>query len=70
VGGLGEVVGRFEAGRVVPPGDIEALAQALQELLDDSAALAVARQGAARARAELTWEAAAAAHVSLYEELV
>ena len=70
VGGLGEVVGRFEAGRVVPPGDIEALAQALQELLDDSAALAVARHGAARARAELTWEAAAAAHVSLYEELV
>jgi len=70
VGGLGEVVGRFEAGRVVPPGDVEALAHALQELLDDPAALAVAREGAARAREELTWDAAAAAHVSLYEELV
>jgi glycosyltransferase involved in cell wall biosynthesis len=70
VGGLGEVVGRFEAGRVVPPGDVEALAHALQELLDDPAALAAARGGAARARAELTWDAAAAAHVSLYEELV
>jgi glycosyltransferase involved in cell wall biosynthesis len=70
VGGLGEVVGRFGAGRVVPPGDVEALAQGLRELLDDPAALAAAREGAARARGELTWEAAAAAHVSLYEELV
>lgn len=70
VGGLGEVVGRFGAGRVVPPGDVEALARGLQELLDDPAALAVAREGAARAREELTWDAAAAAHVSLYEELV
>jgi glycosyltransferase involved in cell wall biosynthesis len=70
VGGLGEVVGRFGAGRVVPPGDVEALAHGLRELLDDPAALAAAREGAARARGELTWEAAAAAHVSVYEELV
>ena len=70
VGGLGEVVGRFEAGRVVAPGDVAALAHALQELLDDPGALAAARSGAARGRAELTWDAAAAAHISLYEELV
>ena len=69
VGGLGEVVGGFEAGRVVPPGDVEALSRALRELLHDPAALAAARAGAARARSELTWEAAAAAHLALYEEL-
>jgi glycosyltransferase involved in cell wall biosynthesis len=70
VGGLGEVVSRFGAGRVVPPGDVAGLAAALRELLDDKAALAAARAGAARARDELTWDAAAAAHLRLYEQLV
>jgi glycosyltransferase involved in cell wall biosynthesis len=70
VGGLGEVVGSFGAGRVVPPGDVDGLARALEELLGDQEALASARAGAARARAELTWDAAASAHLSLYEELV
>ena len=69
VGGLGEVVGAFEAGRVVPPGDVDALSRAVRELLHDHAALAAAQEGAARARSELTWEAAAAAHLALYEEL-
>jgi glycosyltransferase involved in cell wall biosynthesis len=69
VGGLGEVVGRFAAGRVVAPGDVAGLSAALGELLGDVDALAAARDGAARARDELTWEAAAAAHLSLYEEL-
>lgn len=70
VGGLGEVVRAFEAGRVVPPGDLDGLGAALRELLVDPAALAAARSGAARARDELTWDAAAAAHLALYEELV
>jgi glycosyltransferase involved in cell wall biosynthesis len=70
VGGLGEVVARFGAGRVVPPGDVEGLTAALRELLDDADALAAARDGAGRARAELTWTAAAAAHLSLYEEIM
>ncbi len=69
VGGLGEVVGRFAAGRVVAPGDVDGLSAALRELLDDADALAAAREGANRARDELTWDAAAAAHLSLYEEL-
>jgi glycosyltransferase involved in cell wall biosynthesis len=69
VGGLGEVVGRFEAGRVVAAGDVDALSGALRELLDDPAALAAARAGAARAREELTWDAAAAAHLAMYEEI-
>jgi len=69
VGGLGEVVTRFAAGRVVPPGDVHGLSGALRELLDDGDALTRARAGAARARDELTWEAAAAAHLALYEEI-
>lgn len=70
VGGLGELVGAFGAGRVVPPGDVEGLKQALRELLDDADALAEARAGAANARDALTWEGAAAAHLALYRELV
>jgi glycosyltransferase involved in cell wall biosynthesis len=70
VGGLGDVVRSYGAGRVVPAGDVEALAGAIDELLGDGAALSAARAGAERARAELTWDAAAAAHLSLYEELL
>ena len=70
VGGIAEPVRRFEAGRVVPPGDVDALTEAARELLDDPAALEAARAGAERARAELTWDAAAQAHLALYRELV
>jgi glycosyltransferase involved in cell wall biosynthesis len=69
VGGLGEVVGRFGAGAVVAPGDVDALSAALQHLLEDADALAVARRGAASAREELTWDASAAAHLDVYREL-
>ena len=69
VGGLGEVVHRFGAGRVVPPGDVRALADALRALLDRPDELAAAREGAGRAREALTWDAAAEAHLALYEEL-
>ncbi len=69
VGGLGEIVAAFGAGRVVVPGDVAGLRAALRELLDDPDALAEARLGAERARAALTWERAAAEHVALYQEL-
>ena len=69
VGGVGEPVRRFGAGRVVPQGDVEALAAAVHELLTDATALEQARAGARRARAELTWDAAARAHLALYEEI-
>jgi glycosyltransferase involved in cell wall biosynthesis len=69
VGGLPEPVRAFGAGRVVPADDIEALAAALRELLDDPAALEDARAGARRARATLTWDASAAAHLDVYREL-
>jgi glycosyltransferase involved in cell wall biosynthesis len=66
VGGLAEPVERFRAGLVVPAGDVEALAVALRRVLDDPAPY---RAGAERARAELTWDASAAAHLELYREL-
>jgi glycosyltransferase involved in cell wall biosynthesis len=70
VAGLAEPVRRFGAGRVVAAGDVDALAGAITELIGDADALAAAREGARRARAELTWDAAAAAHLELYRELV
>jgi glycosyltransferase involved in cell wall biosynthesis len=70
VGGLGEPVRRFEAGRVVPAGDVDALTDAVRELLDDPGALARARSGAEHARRELTWDASAQAHLELYRELL
>ena len=69
VGGLGEVVSAYGAGRVVAPDNVEGLTAALRALLDDETALASARAGALRARAELTWEASAHAHLELYREL-
>ncbi len=70
VGGIAEPVRRFEAGRVVPAGDVEALAAAARELLESPSALDAARAGARRARESLTWDAAAAAHLDLYRQLV
>ena len=69
VGGLGELVRQYGAGRVVPADDVDALAESLRELLDDADALAEARAGARRARDELTWDGSAAAHLELYGEL-
>ena len=69
VGGIAEPIRTFGAGRVVPAGDLEALAAAVQELLSDSIALESARAGARRARDELTWDAAARAHLGVYEEI-
>jgi glycosyltransferase involved in cell wall biosynthesis len=69
VGGLPEPVRAYGAGRVVAPDDVDGLAAALRELLDDPDALAAAREGALRAREELTWDASARAHLELYREL-
>jgi glycosyltransferase involved in cell wall biosynthesis len=70
VGGLPEPVERFGAGRVVPAGDVEALAAAVRGLLGDPAALERARAGAAAAREALTGDASAAAHLELYRTLL
>jgi glycosyltransferase involved in cell wall biosynthesis len=69
VGGVAEPVRRFGAGRVVPAGDVTALAAAVHELLSDDDALEQARAGARRAREELTWDTAAQAHLAVYGEI-
>jgi glycosyltransferase involved in cell wall biosynthesis len=69
VAGLGEPIRRYGAGRVVAAGDVDALADAVRGLIDDRDALAEARAGAERARAELTWDSAASQHLDLYREL-
>jgi glycosyltransferase involved in cell wall biosynthesis len=69
VGGVAEPVQRYGAGRVVQAGDVAALGDAVRELLDDPDALEAARAGARRARDELTWDAAARAHLELYREI-
>lgn len=70
VAGLGEPIRQFGAGAVVEAGDVDALTDAISTLLDDREALERARSGAERARAELTWDASAAAHLELYAGLV
>jgi glycosyltransferase involved in cell wall biosynthesis len=70
VGSLGSTVREFEAGRVVPPDDPDALAAACVELLSDATALARAAEGAREARAALTWDTAAAEHERVYEKVL
>ena len=69
LGQVGETVRRFGAGAAVPPEDPAALAAACIHLLRDREALAAAFAGVERARAALTWDAAAEAHERLYEGL-
>jgi glycosyltransferase involved in cell wall biosynthesis len=69
VGSLGEIVREFGAGLVVPPGDEAALAAACSSLLGDERALQQAYEGAAKAAASLTWDAAAQEHERVYGEI-
>lgn len=69
LGQVGETVRRFGAGATVPPEDPAALAAACARLLGDREALAAAFAGVERARAALTWDAAAEAHERLYESI-
>ena len=68
VGSLGEIVREFDAGEVVVPGDVDALAAGCLRLLEP-ARLTEATAGAGRAAEELTWAKAAAAHERVYQEI-
>jgi glycosyltransferase involved in cell wall biosynthesis len=69
VGSLGEIVREFGAGLVVPPGDEAALAAACSSMLGDERVLQQAYEGAAKAAASLTWDAAAQEHERVYGEI-
>ena len=70
VGGLPDAIRDYGAGRVVPPEDPAALAEACAALLADEGELAAAFRGTVAARAALTWDAAAEQHEAVYRELV
>ena len=67
---LGETVKEYGAGLVVPPADPRALAEAVNQLLNDPAALQEAFRGTERARQALSWPSIAEAHERLYSDLV
>jgi len=70
VGGFGEVAAHGAA-RLVPPGEPEALAAALQELLADERARAELGAAAARAAAgPYSWDAVAEHTLALYRDLL
>ena len=58
VGGIPSAVLDGETGLLVPPGDVEALAEALTVVLnDDDLARSLGKRAAERARTEFSWEA-------------
>lgn len=61
---MGDMVEREEVGRVVPPGDVEALASALGGLLEDPEAMASCRERLAKLAPTLHWCSVAAALVA------
>ncbi|HVD40730.1 MAG TPA: glycosyltransferase family 4 protein [Solirubrobacterales bacterium] len=70
VGGFPEVAATGAA-RLVPPGDVGALAAALQELIDDETARARLAAAATRAAAgPYSWDEAARLHLALYRDLL
>jgi spore coat protein SA len=71
VGGMREIVVEGRTGFLVPPGDVEALAGAMDTLLARAELrTAMGRAGAARANATYTWEAVADRLVGLYRTLL
>jgi alpha-maltose-1-phosphate synthase len=70
-GGIPEVVADGETGLLVPPGEPEPLATALDTLIrDPERAAAMGQAGRKRAVAEFGWSAIAAQTAALYAELV
>ena len=71
VGGFREVAEDHGAGRLVPPGDPQALAAALGELLSDrEQRAALGARAAAAAAGAYSWDEVARRTLALYEELL
>lgn len=74
-GAIGEVVGHVEGSApgalVVPPGDVDALAAALDRVLDDpELAARLGRGGRLRALTEYSWPTVAARTAAVYDEAI
>jgi glycosyltransferase involved in cell wall biosynthesis len=71
VGGLLDLVVDGETGLLVPPGDVDALREALERLLGDRALRrSLGEAGRARARDRFGWEAVTAATLRVYEDVL
>jgi glycosyltransferase involved in cell wall biosynthesis len=71
VGGIPEVVTDGEQARLVPPGEPQALADALEAFhRHPDAALRLGRRGAARVRESYTWPRVVEAFESVYDEVL
>ncbi len=71
VGGFTEVAERHGAGRLVPPGDAQALADTLNDLLENPAERdRLAAQAAQAAAGPFSWDRIAAQTLALYESLL
>jgi glycosyltransferase involved in cell wall biosynthesis len=71
VGGFGEVIQGHGAGRLVPPGDPQALAATLRELLAQPAERARLGEAAlAAAQGQYSWESVARRTLDLYRQLL
>ena len=70
VGGLPEILSRYELPAPVAVDDAAALATRLAEALTDAALRARATAGMRRARTELTWAHAAETHERLYLDVL
>lgn len=70
-GGLPEAVGEGEAGLIVPPGDPEALAEAMERLWRDPSLRAqLAEAGRRRVAEQIGWPIIAQRHLELYRKLL
>lgn len=71
LGGLPLVVEDGQTGLLVPPGQVEALAEALTSLLQEPAkARALGKAGQARVERELSWRAVARQYADVYREVL
>jgi glycosyltransferase involved in cell wall biosynthesis len=69
-GGIPDKVVDGETGRLVEPGDVDALAAAVNDVVMDAGAReAMGRRGRERVAARFSWPEVAARTVALYEEL-
>jgi glycosyltransferase involved in cell wall biosynthesis len=68
VGGMAELTDGGRAARCVPPDDVDGLAGALAELMDDSEARRELGEAARRTASGFSWEATAERYEALYRE--
>ena len=71
IGGIPSLVSHRGNGLLVPPGDVEALTSALDELLgDDALACALGEAGRERVAAEFSWESQADRTAAVFERVL